>query len=140
MTSELKHDKVEIVWSHGPRSALSHTLDWTEGQSVLQVLCANQALLDQVLQLNLQTQSKVALDESTLSSHLEELRIKGELFLSVWGHPCQIDTVLKPLDRIELSRALKVDPKVARRERFQAQGAKSAGLFAKKRPGAKSGY
>ena len=140
MTSQLKHQAIEIVWSHGSRSALSHTYDWIEGQSVLQALCAHQALLDQVLQLNLQTQSKIALDESTVSSHLEELRINGELFLSIWGHPCQIDTVLKPLDRIELSRALKVDPKVARRERFQAQGAKSAGLFAKKRPGAKSGY
>ena len=35
---------------------------------------------------------------------------------------------------------LRVDPKVARRERFNDQGAKSAGLFTKKRPGAKAGY
>ncbi|MGH8819682.1 MAG: RnfH family protein, partial [Rhodoferax sp.] len=31
-------------------------------------------------------------------------------------------------------------PKVARRERFRKQGARTAGLFAKKRPGAKPGY
>jgi sulfur carrier protein len=43
-------------------------------------------------------------------------------------------------ERIEFYRPLRVDPKVARRERFARQGAKSAGLFAKKRPGAKAGY
>jgi putative ubiquitin-RnfH superfamily antitoxin RatB of RatAB toxin-antitoxin module len=42
---------------------------------------------------------------------------------------------LRDLDRIELYRPLKVDPKVARRERFQRQGARAAGLFARKRRG-----
>jgi hypothetical protein len=37
-------------------------------------------------------------------------------------------------------RALKVDPKVARRERFARQGARTTGLFARQRPGGKSGY
>ena len=41
---------------------------------------------------------------------------------------------------IELCRALRVDPKVARRERFKQQGARRTGLFAKKRPGAAAGY
>jgi putative ubiquitin-RnfH superfamily antitoxin RatB of RatAB toxin-antitoxin module len=36
-------------------------------------------------------------------------------------------------DRIEIYRPLKVDPKVARRERFRKQGSRSAGLFARKR-------
>ncbi|MBK7026547.1 MAG: RnfH family protein [Polaromonas sp.] len=50
--------------------------------------------------------------------------------------------VLEDQDRIEIYRPLKVDPKVARRERFQKQGAKSkgAGLFAKRRVGGKAGY
>jgi sulfur carrier protein len=43
-------------------------------------------------------------------------------------------------DRVEVYRGLKVDPKVARRERFRSQGARAAGLFAKRRPGAKPGY
>lgn len=43
-------------------------------------------------------------------------------------------------DRLELYRPLRVDPMTARRERFQSQGARSAGLFAQRRPGAKSGY
>ncbi|MDH5708755.1 MAG: RnfH family protein, partial [Hylemonella sp.] len=48
--------------------------------------------------------------------------------------------VLRDLDRVELYRPLKVDPKVARRERFARQGARGAGLFASKRAGAKAGY
>jgi putative ubiquitin-RnfH superfamily antitoxin RatB of RatAB toxin-antitoxin module len=41
---------------------------------------------------------------------------------------------------VEIYRGLLVDPKVARRERFRKQGARAAGLFAKRRPGAKPGY
>jgi hypothetical protein len=48
--------------------------------------------------------------------------------------------VLQDLDRVEIYRPLKVDPKVARRTRFVEQGARTAGLFARKRPGAKAGY
>ena len=62
------------------------------------------------------------------------------LFISVWGHPQGLNHVLNIGDRVELTRALRVDPKVARRERFVKQGAKAAGLFAKKRPQAKAGY
>lgn len=58
----------------------------------------------------------------------------------VWGRKCPHDGVLRDGDRVELYRPLKVDPKVARRERFTRQGAKSAGLFSKRRAGAKSGY
>ncbi|MNL58374.1 hypothetical protein D3C87_1820040 [compost metagenome] len=47
---------------------------------------------------------------------------------------------LKDGDRIELCRPLTVDPKVARRERFQRQGARGTGLFANKRKGGKDGY
>ena len=43
-------------------------------------------------------------------------------------------------DRVEIYRPLQVDPKVARRERFRKQGARTAGLFAHKRAGAKAGY
>ena len=60
--------------------------------------------------------------------------------VAVWGKPVSTDQVLKPTDRVEVLRGLRVDPKVARRERFQKQGARTAGLFAKRRPGAKPGY
>lgn len=58
----------------------------------------------------------------------------------VWGRRVPNSQVLLDGDRVELYRALLVDPKVARRERFVRQGAKSAGLFAKRRAGAKAGY
>ena len=59
---------------------------------------------------------------------------------AVWGKPVESTQTLKDGDRLEVLRPLRVDPKVARRERFQKQGAKTAGLFAKRRAGAKPGY
>lgn len=52
----------------------------------------------------------------------------------VWGRKAAPQRVLRDGDRIELYRPLKVDPKVARRERFQRQGARAAGLFSRRRP------
>jgi sulfur carrier protein len=60
--------------------------------------------------------------------------------LGVWGRRCDATTLLRENDRVELYRPLRVDPKVARRERFRKQGARAAGLFAGKRPGKKAGY
>lgn len=58
----------------------------------------------------------------------------------VWGRKAAPDTPLRDGDRVELYRDLRVDPKVARRERFVGQGARSAGLFAQRRPNSKAGY
>lgn len=58
----------------------------------------------------------------------------------VWGRVCSLDQALSPGDRVELYRPLKIDPKLARRERFQRQGARGAGLFAVRRPNSKAGY
>jgi putative ubiquitin-RnfH superfamily antitoxin RatB of RatAB toxin-antitoxin module len=60
--------------------------------------------------------------------------------LGVWGRKALAKQVLRANDRVEIYRPLTVDPKVARRERFARQGAKTAGLFAKRRAGAKAGY
>jgi uncharacterized protein len=60
--------------------------------------------------------------------------------VGVWGEATSMGSVLRDGDRVELYRALLVDPKVARRERFKQQGSRSSGLFAKKRAGAKAGY
>jgi len=56
-----------------------------------------------------------------------------DLQLSVWGRAAQTQTILQEGDRIELTRPLKVDPKEARRERFNAQGKRTTGLFARQR-------
>lgn len=58
----------------------------------------------------------------------------------VWGRVQSLGHGLQPGDRVELYQPLKVDPKVARRERFAQQGARGAGLFASRRPNSKSGY
>lgn len=60
--------------------------------------------------------------------------------VGIWGRKAGLQTVLSADDRVEIYRPLTVDPKVARRERFARQGAKTTGLFAKRRPGAKAGY
>ena len=60
--------------------------------------------------------------------------------VGVWGRAVALEARLQHLDRVEVYRPLKVDPKVARRERFARQGARSTGLFARQRPGGKSGY
>lgn len=81
----------------------------------------------------------MAVQQSGLLHSLPQADIDS-LALGVWGKKVSGMYVLCPDDRVELYRPLKVDPKVARRERFAKQGAKSAGLFAKRRAGAKAGY
>lgn len=64
-----------------------------------------------------------------------------DISFGVWNHPATLRTVLKDQDRVEVYRPLRVDPKRARRERFNQQGGKkTAGLFARRRAGAKQGY
>jgi putative ubiquitin-RnfH superfamily antitoxin RatB of RatAB toxin-antitoxin module len=59
----------------------------------------------------------------------------------IWGKKVGSSHVLQDQDRLEIYRPLTVDPKVARRERFAKQGSKkAAGLFARRRTGAKAGY
>ena len=64
----------------------------------------------------------------------------GSLTLAVWGRKVPPEQPLRDGDRLEWLRPLRVDPKLARRERFQRQGARNTGLFARRRAGAKAGY
>lgn len=64
----------------------------------------------------------------------------SQLIVGIWGRKVGLKQLLRDRDRVEVYRPLKVDPKVARRERFVKQGARTTGLFAKKRAGAKAGY
>lgn len=63
-----------------------------------------------------------------------------DLHVGVWGRKAGPQQLLQDGDRVEVVRSLRVDPKVARRERFAGQGARGAGLFSRRRPGAKQGY
>ena len=80
-----------------------------------------------------------ALQASGLSAAFPELDLSTTA-IGIWG--CQVahDRVLQDLDRVEIYRPLLVDPKVARRERFNRQGSRAAGLFSKKGPGAKPAF
>ena len=60
--------------------------------------------------------------------------------VGIWGKTTQPEHVLRDGDRLEIHRPLTVDPKIARRERFARQGARSTGLFKRQRPEAKAGY
>jgi putative ubiquitin-RnfH superfamily antitoxin RatB of RatAB toxin-antitoxin module len=53
------------------------------------------------------------------------------LHLCIWGRAASPAQPLRDGDRVELLRPLRVDPKVARRERFARQGARATGLFAR---------
>ena len=66
--------------------------------------------------------------------------LDGKLKLSIWNRKAKLSDVLRDGDHFSLCRGLLVDPMVARRTRFQKQGARTAGLFSKRRPGAKPGY
>ncbi len=108
--------RVTVTWSPAPREVIEKELSLDEGATVMD-----------------------ALRESgwqTANAGHEP----GDSGVGVWGRLATLDQALNDLDRVEVYRPLTVDPKVARRERFGRQGKRSTGLFANKRPGAKSGY
>ena len=108
---------VTVVYSAKPRTVVERVLMLPRGCTVVQALRAC-GWMDGVEQDGLATAGQ-----------------------GVWGRKVALSHVLKDQDRLEIYRALTVDPKVARRERFVGQGAKkAAGLFANRRTGAKAGY
>lgn len=108
--------RVTVVYSPAAREVQEITLELTAPCSVLQ-----------------------ALQESGLLAGFPEIDSLHTV-VGVWGRKAALDLVLRDQDRVEVYRPLRVDPKVARRERFASQGSRGAGLFDKKRAGAKAGY
>lgn len=108
--------EITVVCSPAPREVHEVLLHLPPGSTVLQALMASGVL-----------QQFPGVD------HLSTV-------VGVWARKVGVKHVLKDKDRVEVYRALTVDPKVARRERFAKQGARTAGLFVKKRAGAKAGY
>lgn len=81
--------------------------------------------------------------EAIARSHLldgMDPSVAATLEYGVWGRRQALRHPLREGDRVEIYRALRVDPKEARRQRFAGQGSKVAGLFVNKRRGAKAGY
>lgn len=108
--------EVVVAYAPGPRQVLERVLRLPAGSTVAQ-----------------------ALQASGLAALCPELDL-AHAPLGIWGRKATKDQVLRDRDRVEVYRPLRVDPKVARRERFVKQGARTAGLFAKRRAGAKAGY
>jgi uncharacterized protein len=106
--------KVTLSYAPAPRSVIERTMELPAGCTLGQALA--------------------------LSGWLAQYPEMHALPTGVWNHRAARDTVLREGDRVEVYRALRVDPKVARRERFVGQGARTAGLFAQRRPHSKAGY
>ncbi len=97
----------------------------------------------EVNEIHLTLEAGATVQQALLASGLETLYpgidLKKEV-IGVWGRKTEMAQTLQDQDRVEVYRPLKVNPKVARRERFAKQGSRGAGLFSKKRAGSKAGY
>lgn len=107
---------VTVVYSAAPRHAVEIAMELPPGATVQQAV-ASSGLAATFVQTDFSKAS-----------------------IGVWGRKAAWQQVLREADRVEIYRPLVVDPKIARRERFATQGARTTGLFAKKRAGAKAGY
>ena len=116
--------QVVLCWSLGPRHVQEQSLQVPEGSTV-------QTVLAQSLALWLHSQDP-DVDVSLSSLNFQQPGIWGRKV--AWTHGVQAG------DRIELYRELKVDPKVARRQRFKRQGKGRTGLFANRKSGSAAGY
>jgi putative ubiquitin-RnfH superfamily antitoxin RatB of RatAB toxin-antitoxin module len=101
---------------------------------------AAREVFEQLLRLAPEATLADAVKASGLSQRFPDLDWRHAMTPGIWGRAVEWDQVLKHGDRIELCRPLTVDPKVARRERFQRQGSRGTGLFANRRQGGKAGY
>ena len=115
---------VTLCWSLAPRHVQEIQLQVPAGSAVQDVLSRGVA---QCLQ------GQAASDPISLSS----LQFQQP---GIWGKKVPWTQVVQAEDRIELYRPLKVDPKVARRQRFKRQGKGRTGLFANRKSGSAAGY
>jgi putative ubiquitin-RnfH superfamily antitoxin RatB of RatAB toxin-antitoxin module len=106
---------ITLVYSPAPRQVREWVVDFEPGTTVIQALLA-------------------------CSIFKEYPELANKPTTGIWGRKVRLNQPLADKDRIEIYRPLRVDPKTARRVRFDRQGVKSAGLFTRKRLGAKAGY
>lgn len=100
---------VTLLWSPAPREVFEQVLRLPEGVTVRDAIAAS---------------------ELPMRFPADDLFAMAP---GIWGRATEWNASVRHGDRIELCRPLKVDPKVARRERFRRQGARTTGLFADRR-------
>ena len=115
---------VSLCWSLAPRHVQEILLQVPAGTTVQDVLARG---VTQCLQ------GQLASDPTSLSS----LQFQQP---GIWGKKVPWTQVVQADDRIALYRPRKVDPKVARRQRFKRQGKGRTGLFANRKSGSAAGY
>lgn len=108
--------KITLVYASGPREVHEHVVEVAGGSSLEQ-----------------------AVDAAGWWRRFPALA-SSDMCWGIWGRSVELGAGLRDGDRVEAYRSLRVDPKVARRERFTGQGARGTGLFSKRRPGSKAGY
>lgn len=119
---------------------LLNILDKPLNSNTISVTLAYSHAPREVIEKELILPLKSTVQDALNLANMSEFTSDSNYTLGIWGRKTTLNHVLKNLDRLELYRPLKVDPKVARRERFQKQGARTTGLFAKTRAGGKAGY
>lgn len=94
---------IEVAWSPAPREVQLVALQLPPGATVREALLA----------------SRLELDWAGLA-------------VGIWGRAAALDDAVCDGDRVEVYRALRVDPKEARRLRYRAQGLR--GRAGRKKP------
>lgn len=97
-----------VVYSPGPREVHEWPVALAPGATVLE-----------------------ALRDCGLQAAFPDLDLRSAQ-VGVWGRKARLEQTVRESDRVEIYRPLRVDPKLARRERFRRQGVRAAGLFARK--------
>ena len=124
--------QVTLCWSLVPRDVQEMSLQVPVGSTVASVLALGVA----------QWQPTKAVADESLDGLTDAAQLSSLEFQQpgIWGHKVAWGHRVQAGDRIELYRPLKVDPKVARRQRFKRQGKGRTGLFANRKSGSAAGY
>jgi putative ubiquitin-RnfH superfamily antitoxin RatB of RatAB toxin-antitoxin module len=101
--------KITVVWAPEPRST-----------QILELMLPQGATLGDAMSKLISAVPKAMAPEFILGSEASRYAA------SIWGKFKSLETLLKEGDRIELTRGLRVDPKEARRQRYQKQNKASA--------------
>ncbi len=112
--------RLTLAFAVAPRRAAQVVFEAPDGASVQQALDALRA------------------QQPQLAAQLAPLIATGGVGLH--GQRAAPAQVLQDGERLDVAAPLITTPQQARQRRFEVQGARTAGLFARRRPGAKPGY